>query len=34
MIEQFMPKNKPFHKRRDDRQIISGIVHVLTSGSR
>ena len=34
MIERFMPKNQPVHKRRDDRQIISGIVHVLTSGFR
>ncbi|GJD71542.1 hypothetical protein MMMDOFMJ_4504 [Methylobacterium gnaphalii] len=27
-----MPKNQPGPERKDDRQIISGIVHVLTSG--
>lgn len=34
VIEPFMPKNQPGPERRDDRQIISGIVHVLTSGCR
>ncbi len=34
VIESFMPKNQPGPERKDDRQIISGIVHVLTSGCR
>ncbi|AIQ93217.1 Putative transposase [Methylobacterium oryzae CBMB20] len=34
MIEPFMPKDHPEPERKDDRQIISGILHVLTSGSR
>ncbi len=29
-----MPKDQPGPERKDDRQIISGILHVLTSGSR
>ena len=34
VIEPFMPKNQPGPERKDDRQIISGTVHVLTSGCR
>jgi transposase len=30
----FMPKDQPGPERKDDRQIISGILHVLTSGRR
>jgi transposase len=33
-IEPFMPKNQPGARRKDDRQIISGIFHVLKSGCR
>lgn len=29
-----MPKDQPGPEPKDDRQIISGILHVLTSGSR
>ena len=34
VIEPFMPKNQPGPERNDDRQVISGILHVLTSGCR
>lgn len=34
VIEPFMPKNQPGPERKDDRQVISGILHVLTSGCR
>ena len=34
VIEQHMPKNQPSPERADDRRIISGILHVLTSGCR
>ena len=34
VIEPFMPRNQPGPKREDDRRIISGILHVLTSGCR
>jgi transposase len=34
VIEPFMPRDQPGPKRKDDRQIISGILHVLTSGCR
>ncbi|MGT2477938.1 IS5 family transposase [Methylobacterium oryzae CBMB20] len=34
VIEPFMPKNQPGPERKEDRQIISGILHVLTSGCR
>ena len=34
VIEPFLPKNQPGPERRDDRQVISGILHVLTSGCR
>ena len=34
VIERFMPKNQPGPERNDDRQVISGILHVLTSGCR
>ena len=34
VIEPFMPKDQPGPARKDDRQIISGILHVLTSGRR
>ncbi len=34
VIEPFMPKDQPGPARKDDRQIISGILHVLTSGCR
>jgi hypothetical protein len=30
VIEPFMPKNQPGRERLDDRQIISGILHVIT----
>jgi transposase len=32
VIEPFMPRNQPGPEREDDRRIISGILHVLTSG--
>ena len=32
VIEPFMPCNQPGPERVDDRRIISGILHVLTSG--
>src|SRR5919202_1158336 len=34
VIGPFMPKNQPGPERKDDRQIISGILHVVTSGCR
>ncbi|MCJ2136798.1 IS5 family transposase [Methylobacterium sp. J-026] len=34
VIEPFMPREQPGPERNDDRQIISGILHVLTSGCR
>lgn len=33
-IEPFMPKNQPGARRVDDRQVISGIIHVLKTGCR
>ena len=32
VIEPFMPKDQLGPARKDDRQIVSGILHVLTSG--
>jgi transposase len=34
VIEPFMPKNRPGARRVDDRRVLCGIVHVLTSGCR
>ena len=34
VIEPFMPQNQPGPERKDARRIISGILHVLTSGCR
>src|SRR3954469_26040963 len=34
VIEPFLPRNQPGPERKDDRMIISGILHVLTSGCR
>lgn len=34
MIERFIPNSQPGPERNDDRQVISGIPHVLTSGCR
>ena len=34
VIEPFMPKNQPGPERKDDRQIISGILHMLRTGGR
>jgi transposase len=34
VIEPFMPREQPGPERKDDRWIISGILHVLTSGCR
>jgi transposase len=34
VIEPFMPQSQPGAHRKDDRQVISGIVHVLRSGCR
>jgi transposase len=34
IMELFMPKNQPGPERNDNRQVISGILHVLTSGCR
>jgi transposase len=34
VIEPFMPQNQPGAHRKDDRRVISGIVHVLRSGCR
>src|SRR2546428_13656956 len=33
-IEPLLPKNQPGARRKDDRRIISGIVHVLKIGCR
>lgn len=33
-MEPFIPKDQPGPDRKDVRQIISGILHVLTSGFR
>ena len=34
VIEPFMPKNQPGPERNDDRQVISGIIHVVKTGCR
>ena len=34
VMEPFMPRNRPGARRVDDRQTISGIVHVIKSGCR
>ena len=34
VIEPFMPRNRPGARRVDDRRVISGILHVITSGGR
>ena len=34
VLEPFMPTNRPGARRVDDRRVLSGIVHVLTSGCR
>ena len=34
VIEPFMPHNQPEPERNDDRQVISGILHVITAGCR
>jgi transposase len=34
VIEPFIPRNQPGPECEDDRRIISGILHVLTSGCR
>lgn len=34
VIEPFMPKNQPGPERNDDRQVISGILHVVKTGCR
>ena len=34
VMEPFMPTNQPGPERNDDRQVISGILHVLTSSCR
>src|SRR5215217_3288345 len=34
VLEPFMPKNQPDARRVDDRQRISGIVHVIRTGCR
>jgi transposase len=34
VIEPFMPRNQPGPERKEDRRIISGILHVLTCGCR
>jgi transposase len=33
-IEPLLPRNQPGARRVDDRRVISGIIHVLTSGCR
>ena len=33
VIEPFMPQEEPGPERKDGRRVISGILHVLTSGS-
>ncbi len=34
VIERFMSRNQPGPERKDDRRVISGILHILTSGCR
>src|SRR4051794_13402913 len=34
VMEPFMPRNQPGPERKEDRQVLSGILHVLTSGCR
>ena len=34
VIEPFMPENQPGPERKDDRQVISGIIHVVKTGCR
>jgi len=34
VIEPLLPKNQPGARRKDDRRIISGIIHVLKVGCR
>jgi transposase len=34
VMEPLMPRNQPGPERKEDRQVISGILHVLTSGCR
>lgn len=34
ILEKHLPKKQPGPKRKDDRRIISGIIHVLQSGCR
>lgn len=34
MISPLLPRNQPGARRKDDRRVISGIVHVLKSGCR
>src|SRR5829696_9658316 len=34
VIAPFMPKDQPGPERKEDRQVLSGILHVLTSGCR
>lgn len=34
VIVPFMPRNQPGPEREDDRMILPGILHVLTSGCR
>ena len=34
VIEPYMPRNQPGPEREDDGRIISGILHVITSGCR
>ena len=34
VMEPFMPRHQPGPERKEDRQVISGILHVLTSGCR
>ncbi len=34
VLAPFMPRNRPGARRVDDRRVLSGIVHVLTSGCR
>src|SRR4051812_20983452 len=32
VIEPFLPRNQPGPERKDDRMVLAGILHVLTSG--
>ena len=34
VIEPHLPKNQPGARRVDDRQVISGIIHMLKRGGR